>query len=112
MSFSAAYLSAVLDAHIPPGATGLVFALSGGADSAGLLAAASGLGATIRGLPLRAVHIDHGLQPAAASFREACAALCARLNIPLAVIPVVVQTPPGSSVEAAARDARYEALSL
>jgi tRNA(Ile)-lysidine synthase len=112
MSFSAAYLSAVLDAHIPPGATGLVFALSGGADSASLLTAACGSGATIRGLPLRAVHIDHGLQPAAARFREACTALCARLNIPLAVIPVIVQTPPGASVEAAARDARYKALSL
>jgi tRNA(Ile)-lysidine synthase len=110
MNFSAAYLGAVLDAHAPAGATGLVVALSGGADSASLLAAAQQLGASCRGLPLRAVHIDHGLQAAAASFREACAALCAALNIPLTVIGAAVQTPAGASIEAAARDARYAAL--
>src|ERR1700694_3730853 len=110
MSFSAAYLCAVLDAHAPAGTTGLVVALSGGADSAGLLAAAHALGGRVRGLRLRAVHIDHGLQAAAASFREACAALCAALEIPLTVIPVSIQTPPGASIEAASRDARYAAL--
>jgi tRNA(Ile)-lysidine synthase len=110
MSFSAAYLGAVLDAHAPRQATGLVVALSGGADSAGLLIAAHDLGTGFRGLGLRAVHVDHGLQAAAASFREACAALCAALGVPLTVIPVSVQTPPGASVEAAARDARYAAL--
>jgi tRNA(Ile)-lysidine synthase len=110
MSFSAAYLRAVLDAHAPAGATGLVVALSGGADSASLLAAAYLLGAGFRGLPVRAVHIDHGLQTAAASFRESCTALCAGLNIPLAVIPIRVEAPPGASLEAAARDARYAAL--
>ena len=102
MTFSAASLRAVLDAHTPAGATGLVVSLSGGADSAALLAAAYLLGATFRGLRLRAVHIDHGLQSAAACFREACAALCAGFNIPLTVIPVIVQTPPGASIEAAA----------
>jgi tRNA(Ile)-lysidine synthase len=110
MNFSAAALRAVLDAHVPAGATGLAVALSGGPDSAGLLAAAASLGASFRGLPLRAVHVDHGLQAAAAAFREACAALCADLNIPLTVIAVDVRTPAGGSVEAAARDARYAAL--
>jgi tRNA(Ile)-lysidine synthase len=108
MSFSAASLRAVLDAHVPAGATGLVVALSGGADSAGLLAAVASSG--IRGLKLRAVHIDHGLQAAAGAFREACAALCAGLNVPLTVISVDVRTPAGASIEAAARDARYAAL--
>jgi tRNA(Ile)-lysidine synthase len=110
MSFSAASLRAVLGAHTPAGATGFVVALSGGADSASLLAAACALGSGVRALPVRAVHIDHGLQTAAASFRESCAALCAGLNIPLAVIPIKVETPPGASIEAAARDARYAAL--
>ena len=108
--FSAASLHAVLDAHTPAGATGLVVALSGGADSAGLLAAASALDASFRGLRVRAVHIDHGLQTAAASFGEACAALCERLHIPLTVVRVMVETPPGASIEAAARDARYAAF--
>jgi tRNA(Ile)-lysidine synthase len=110
MSFSAASLHAALEAHAPAGATGLVVALSGGADSASLLAAAASLGTSFRGLPLRAVHVDHGLQAAAAAFREACAALCASLSVPLTVISVDVRTPPGASLEAAARDARYAAL--
>jgi tRNA(Ile)-lysidine synthase len=108
MSFSAASLRAVLDAHAPAGATGLAVALSGGADSASLLAAASA--AAFRGLPVRAVHVDHGLQTAAAAFREFCAARCASLDIPLTVIRVIVHAPPGASIEAAARDARYAAL--
>jgi tRNA(Ile)-lysidine synthase len=110
MSFSAASLHAALEAHAPAGATGLVVALSGGADSASLLAAAASLGTSFRGLPLRAVHVDHGLQAAAAAFREACAALCASLSVPLAVISVDVRALPGASLEAAARDARYAAL--
>src|SRR5260370_33944150 len=104
MSFSAASLRAVLDAHTPAGATGLVVALSGGADSAALLAAASALGGAFRGLPVRAVHVDHGLQAAAAAFRESCAAWCASLDIPLTVIRVMVHAPPGASIDAAARD--------
>ena len=110
MTFSAACLGAVLEAQVPAGATGLVVALSGGADSASLLIAVSALGSAFRGLSVRAVHVDHGLQPAASGFRQACAALCSELNIPLAVISVTVQTASGVSVEAAARDARYAAL--
>jgi tRNA(Ile)-lysidine synthase len=87
-----------------------VVALSGGADSASLLAVAANLSGTFRGLPLRAVHVDHGLQAAAVSFREACTALCAALNIPLTVLSAAVQTPAGVSIEAAAREARYAAL--
>jgi tRNA(Ile)-lysidine synthase len=109
-NFSAASLRAVLDAHAPRGATGLVVALSGGADSTALLAAVAALDPVFRSLKVRAVHVDHGLQAAAASFCEACAALCAGLGIPLTVIRAVVQTPPGASVEAAARDARYAAF--
>jgi tRNA(Ile)-lysidine synthase len=109
-SFSAASLRAVLDAHAPDDAAGLVIALSGGADSAALLIAAAGLGETFRGLSLRAVHVDHGMQAAAASFRAACTALCTALNIPLTVVAVGVDATPGVSLEAAAREARYAAL--
>jgi len=110
MSFSAASLRAALEVHVPAGATGLVLAISGGADSAALLRAAAALDPGFRGLPVRAVHVDHGLQPAAVGFRDACAALCSRLGIPLTVLRVAVHHPPGASLEAAARDARYAAL--
>jgi tRNA(Ile)-lysidine synthase len=111
MSFSAASCYAVLESSVPEGAVGLVVALSGGADSAALLVGVVALGAGgFRGLPLRAVHIDHGLQAAAAEFREACKNLCDHLRVPLELIRVEVQREAGLSIEAAARDARYAAL--
>jgi tRNA(Ile)-lysidine synthase len=110
MSFSAASWYAVLESSVPEGARGLVVALSGGADSAALLSSLAALGAGFRGLPLRAVHIDHGLQAAAAEFREACLNLCEHLGVPLMLIRVDVPCEPGLSIEAAARDARYAAL--
>src|SRR5271165_733492 len=110
MSFTAAKLLAVLQAHVPIGARGFVAALSGGADSSGLLAALAELRGEPRCLPLRAVHIDHGLQQAAASFRAVCESLCRRLEVPLSTIEVAVAAPAGVSIEAAARDARYAAL--
>jgi tRNA(Ile)-lysidine synthase len=97
-----------------------VVALSGGADSSVLLAAMVELRARLPGAApaavaapcwtLRAVHVDHGLQPAAATFREDCARLCARLEVPLEVLRVTVAVDAGASLEAAARDARYAAL--
>ena len=135
MSFSAAQLLAVLQAHVPTGANGFVVALSGGADSSALLAALAQLrappvhggslagvplagvplaGASLagasQGLPIRAVHVDHGLQAASVSFREACASLCRDLGVPLTIVAVPVEARAGVSVEAAARDARYAAL--
>src|SRR5580698_11223300 len=111
MSFSAASLHAVLETCIPADVCGLVVALSGGPDSAALLAALCASGANIRDLPLRAVHIDHGLQPAAAEFRRNALALCGQLKVPLEIIAVEVKPNAGDSLEAAARDARYAALS-
>jgi tRNA(Ile)-lysidine synthase len=103
--FGTASLHAVLEAHAPRDATGLVVALSGGLDSA-CLATALAQVRPWRGLSLRAIHVDHGLQPAAPAFRAACSALCLRLEVPLDLAEVVVATD-GLSVEAAAREARY-----
>ena len=83
LSFGAAYLRGVLEEHLPEGATGLAVALSGGADSACLLTALQQVGVesvrgsavSVRGLPVRALHVDHGLQPLSTAFREASAAL-------------------------------------
>ncbi len=110
MSFSAATLHAALDACVPLKASGLVVALSGGPDSAALLGLVAALGKNFRNLPLRALHVDHGLQAAAADFREACRRLCDQLSIPLTIVVVEVQREAGSSIEAAAREARYAAL--
>jgi tRNA(Ile)-lysidine synthase len=85
-----------------------VVAVSGGVDSACLLTALAQ--APCRSLPVRAVHVDHGLQPAAADFRRACRALCDGLDVPLQEFAVTVESR-GVSIEASARDARYRALS-
>jgi tRNA(Ile)-lysidine synthase len=109
MTDTAATLHAVLSAHLPIEARGLLVALSGGGDSAALLRALHT--EKFRQLPLRAVHIDHGLQPAAAAaFRAAAQALCDRLEVPLTVVSVRVDVSDGVSIEAAAREARYAAL--
>jgi tRNA(Ile)-lysidine synthase len=110
MSFSAAQLATILQAHVPSGANGYVVALSGGADSSALLAALAELRAAPHFSAMRAVHVDHGLQGAAESFRDACATLCAALSVPLSIIEVPVNTPAGASIEAAARDARYAGI--
>jgi len=110
MRFSAASFGAVLTTHLPRRATGLVVALSGGMDSGCLLAAAAEWRSEKDSLPVRAIHIDHGLQSAAAAFRRACTALCERFQVPLRIIAVPVDTAAGVSLEEAAREARYAAL--
>ncbi len=113
MKFGAAFLRAVLMEHLPAAATGLMVGVSGGADSACLLAAVAQTNAKFSlGLGIRAAHIDHQLQPASVLLRESSVALCVQLQIPLSVIEVTVETGGGVSIEAAARDARYHELAL
>jgi tRNA(Ile)-lysidine synthase len=138
MEFGADLLRAVLEETLPAEATGLLVGVSGGADSACLLTAlaqwaaeprhrngghrngghrneglrAGGLRADggLHAGRLRAVHVDHGLQAASAALRDASVALCGRLDVPLEVVEVHVETGGGVSIEAAARTARYRAF--
>jgi tRNA(Ile)-lysidine synthase len=88
----------------------LCVAFSGGPDSTALLHALSQLpDARTRGL--RAVHVDHALQGDSASWAIECQHVCAALDVPCEVLRVQVDTRGGSGIEAAARDARYGALS-
>ncbi|BCX66485.1 tRNA lysidine(34) synthetase TilS [Pseudomonas izuensis] len=84
-------------------------AFSGGLDSTVLLHLLAHL-AKAQSLPaLRAIHVHHGLQAVADAWPEHCRAMCEALGVPLQVVRVQVQ--PGASLERAARDARYAALS-
>lgn len=84
----------------------LAVAFSGGADSTALLLAAASAwpGA------VQALHVHHGLQPAADGFASQCERICATLGIPLRVMHVKAAHAPGQSPEEAARKARYAAL--
>jgi tRNA(Ile)-lysidine synthase len=90
---------------LAPGQT-LGVALSGGADSTALLLASA------RRWPgqVVALHVNHGLQAAAADFEAQCQNLCAQLNVPLRVAQVQAHAATGESPEDAARKARYAAL--
>ncbi len=63
-----------------------------------------------RKLALRALHVDHGLQPAAVAFRKFCRSTARRWGLPLKVVTAEVQLSRGQSVEEAARVARYSSL--
>nr|WP_299243950.1 tRNA lysidine(34) synthetase TilS [uncultured Halomonas sp.] len=91
----------------PPGKPVWV-ALSGGLDSCLLLTLAARAAHRFP-RPLYAVHVNHGLQPAAIEFERHCRRLCGRLSVPLFVEKVLVEAR-GQGVEAAAREARYRAF--
>lgn len=84
----------------------LAVGFSGGADSTALLLACA------RRWPgqVRAIHVHHGLQPAADGFARHCEDLCQALDVPLAVQRPDARHAPGQSPEDAARQARYKAF--
>lgn len=88
----------------PPLPLGVAY--SGGADSTVLLLAAA---ARWPG-QVQALHVHHGLQPAADAFEDHCRRTCAALGVPLQACRVDARNAPGESPEDAARRARYRAL--
>ncbi|MDQ2702796.1 MAG: tRNA lysidine(34) synthetase TilS [Pseudomonadota bacterium] len=105
--------AAIPSPHLPAGAetaaSGLLAGLSGGLDSTvllHLLAAAPGLSH----LPLRALHVCHGLDPAAERWIAHCQAACEALSVPLEVVRVEVARDSGLGLEGAARAVRHAAF--
>lgn len=85
----------------------LGIALSGGADSMALLVSCAEKwpGQVV------ALHVNHGLQDAAAMFEEHCRSVCERLGVPLRIQQVDARHATGQSPEDAARHARYTSIS-
>ncbi|BAN35631.1 hypothetical protein SCD_n01820 [Sulfuricella denitrificans skB26] len=84
-----------------------MLALSGGADSVVLLDILVQLRTSLH-FPLSAIYVNHQISPNAADWAEFCARLCDGYNIPLQVVKVDLKRQPGESLEALARDARYQ----
>ncbi len=84
----------------------LGIAFSGGADSTALLHASAlkWPGQVV------ALHINHGLQAAAADFQRHCERVCAEIHVPLRVLSVNAAGAAGQSPEDAARNARYAGI--
>ncbi|MBB3115462.1 tRNA lysidine(34) synthetase TilS [Corynebacterium bovis] len=88
-------------ADLPAGTDAVTVGVSGGGDSLALVAAACA-----EGFGVRAVVVDHGLQPGSAAVAARAAATCRDLGAEAEVVAVTVDGPG----EGPARDARYRAL--
>lgn len=82
---------------------------SGGADSTALLHLLHGI-ESVRAAGLRAIHVNHGLNPDADRWAGHCERVCAELGVPLTVLRVEVNRDAGDGLEAAARTARHAAF--
>ena len=102
-------LSALIHAHAAPAGRVWV-AYSGGRDSAVLLHLAAQARCVLGARPLRAVYVNHGLNPDAARWGTHCAGACRALGVPLAALSVDARPARGESTQASARRARYAAL--
>lgn len=108
--FDAPWLGSRLRALVGPlRGRRLCVAYSGGLDSGALLAALAALRARER-FVLRAVHVNHRIQPQSARWAQAARRRARRLRVPCALITLTIELGRGESLEAAAREARYRAL--
>jgi len=91
----------------------LVIAYSGGVDSQVLLHALAKLKHKHKGKvlnPLTVCHVNHGLSDNAQQWQNFAEQQCQRLELSLKICQVHIQVQPQQSLEALARDARYQSL--
>lgn len=105
MSFVKRFQDSLESLHSLPEDACYVVAYSGGVDSHVLLYCCKQLN-----LPVRAVHVHHGLQRVADDWVNHCQAICNVLDTRLDVLYVDAQAVLGQSPEEAARSVRYKAL--
>jgi tRNA(Ile)-lysidine synthase len=87
--------------------SGYAVAFSGGVDSTVLLAACQRLKLL---LPLRALHIDHGLHSQSGQWARQCATTAQALGVDFESARITVSDGAGGNLEAIARERRYGAL--
>ncbi len=84
-------------------------AFSGGLDSRVLLHGLHLLSAQLSAR-IKAIHVNHGLNPEAPQWAHFCQEVCSKLGIACQVIAIDARSPPGQSSEAWARQRRYQAM--
>ncbi len=89
---------------LPPGSS-VWAAFSGGLDSTVLLHRLKQ-----SGLPVKALHVNHHLQPAANRWVDHCREFCTQLGVPIYILDVKIDPNDPGGPEAAARAARYESF--
>ncbi len=110
MRFTLQNLLAVIE-RLPPARRYWV-AYSGGLDSCVLLHSLAAVRDRLPAERLCAVHVNHGLSPAADEWSEHCLAVCHKLDIPCRILHVDASPGKGESPEAAARNSRYRAIAF
>jgi len=105
MSFLKRFQSLLESLYELPENSKYVIAYSGGIDSHVLLYCCAKLK-----LPVRAIHIHHGLQGIADEWVNHCRGICEQLDICCDVVFVDAKQKNGQSPEESARNARYAAL--
>ncbi len=85
----------------------LVIGLSGGVDSVLLLSILTSLIVQL-GFTLSALHVNHGISPNANKWEKFCLDLCSAHGIPIKIAKLKISRLSGTSLEAVARDARYQ----
>jgi tRNA(Ile)-lysidine synthase len=113
VSLIQAHLTTVLNQYCPTKPL-LLVGFSGGIDSVVLLHALIQLQRshenTLQAFSLHAMHVHHGLSAHADEWAQFCKQFCAKYQIPFAMRQVYVNKESPLGIEAAAREARYEAL--
>lgn len=97
---------ALTDAGLGPGAR-VAVALSGGADSMTLLEMVHRLRDRLAIVPV-GLHVHHGLSPHAGQWASLCEQACRARAMEFNLCRVSVRRAPGESLEARARDLRYQ----
>ncbi|MCC6916593.1 tRNA lysidine(34) synthetase TilS [Nitrosomonas sp.] len=85
----------------------LVVALSGGVDSVVLLHLLTQFSKSMR-LNIAAVHVEHGISAHSGQWSDFCQTLCDSLSVPLSIHRLTIRKRPQESLEAVAREARYQ----
>lgn len=96
----------ILQTHIQPGQH-LAVALSGGVDSVVLLHILARLSDMMH-FSLSAVHVHHGISRNAGLWSQFCCNLCHSLDVPIYVAYLQIRKENGLSLEAVAREQRYQ----